>query len=478
VKIQTIFRPFVQVDGSTTRRFGGTGLGLTISAQLVALMGGRIWVESEPGKGSKFHFEVRLGVQPKRAQKSDASVLTLKNVPILVVEESLTVRRILEEVLELQWRMKPVIVASAPLGLAAAKHAREQGKPFSIVLVSRTIDGDAFELCHAIKGEGHSAAALVLTGGLGERESATVRKSHGIAAYISKPIQQSELLDTIVNALAPRAGEQAPKAPASRRKPSRRLRILLAEDNVVNQTLAVHLLSRWGHSVVVAADGRKAVAAFDRETFDVILMDVQMPDMDGFEATAAIRERERKGERRTPIIALTAHAMKGDREKCLAAGMDGYVSKPVDPDELFLALEREAQGAPALVSPIVETPVVATAPAVDLASALARVEGDRELLGELAQMFLASLPESLEAIRSALASGDLVQASKAAHALKGAAANVSAGEVASAALEIEKAGKAGDAPAAGAGFERLGREVERARPVLEPLASAAGAAVV
>ncbi len=472
-KIQTIFQPFVQVDGSTTRRFGGTGLGLAISSQLVGLMGGRIWVESEVGRGSQFRFEVRLGVQPKRVHKSDTNVLTLRNIPILVVEESLNVRRILEEVLDLQWRMKPTIVASAELGLDAARHAHEAGRPYPIVLLSRSAGADGFDLAHKVKSFGHGSSAIVLTGGLGERESTNVRRSHGIAASISKPIQQSELLDTIVNALAPRAAELAAKPVQERRRTQRGLRVLLAEDNAVNQRLAVHLLQKWGHSVVVAPDGKKAVEAFKAEPFDVVLMDIQMPEMDGFEATAAIRDMEKKGEHRTPVIALTAHAMKGDREKCLAAGMDGYVSKPIDQDELFLVLEREVRGAPGDVAAPVAPVAEPEAQAVDVESALARVEGDREFLAELVRLFLSTLPESREKLSEALAKGDTAAAAKAAHALKGAAANVSAGPTAQAALEVEKAARSGDAGAARAAFARLERELTRVVPALEPLAAVA-----
>ncbi len=326
---QQIFGAFEQADTSTTRKYGGTGLGLAISAQLAALMGGRIWVESEPGKGSVFHFTACFGLgAPPAAPRVDIS---LRGLPVLIVDDNETHRRILEETLT-NWRMKPISVESATAALTEMQRAAAGGTPFPLVLLDAMMpEMDGYALARQIKAQPELARAAVMMLSAadlsGDRAS---RQALGLTASLVKPIKQSDLLDTIMNALGTTAlglDKGSGAFAGGEFSALRPLRLLLAEDNLVNQRLAVRLLEKRGHAVVVAANGQETLDRLASEPFDAVLMDVQMPVMDGFEATAAIRAREAVTHVHLPIIAMTAHAMTGDRERCLASGMDGYVSK-------------------------------------------------------------------------------------------------------------------------------------------------------
>ncbi|MFH0959801.1 MAG: response regulator, partial [Pseudomonadota bacterium] len=345
-KQEKIFNAFEQADGSTSRVYGGTGLGLSITVRLVEMMRGRIWVESEMGKGSVFHFMVRLSLSTEPPSKRiPLDVSSLKGVNVLVVDDNATNRRILEESLR-AWGMKTTSVDGGNAALEEMKKGEISGNPFTIVLVDYMMpEMDGFTLAEKIKADpGIANATMIMLTSAGHRGDAARCLKLGISAYLLKPINQKQLLETICGSLQKSDVTQTRPALLTRhsiRESKRSLNILLAEDNLINQKLAVSLIQKMGHKVSIAQNGIQAIEAIETEKFDIILMDVQMPEMDGLEATQAIRERESlTGRPRIPIIAMTAYAMAGDRDRCLEAGMDGYVSKPINAQQLFEAIEN------------------------------------------------------------------------------------------------------------------------------------------
>jgi signal transduction histidine kinase/CheY-like chemotaxis protein len=343
----SIFQPFTQVDASTTRRFGGTGLGLTISRRLASMMGGRIWLDSEPGKGSQFHFTGFFGVteQPQSALQVSYAPPMLHETRVLIVDDNSTNRRILQGAMS-RWRMRATAVKSAKAAIAALEEAADARDAYQLLLVDRNMpEMDGLTMIEHIRQRPDlPAPVIMMLTSAGQRDDAQRCRSLGVESYIVKPIRLNELREALVRILAPAASVAkdlhlkgaSPQIPAGHEP----LDILLAEDNAVNQMVVTRMLNKRGHKVTVVDNGRQAVDAVAAGAFDMVFMDVQMPELDGLEATQVIRKGEAGTARRIPIVALTAHAMKSDRDRCLAAGMDGYLTKPIIAKDLDAVLTR------------------------------------------------------------------------------------------------------------------------------------------
>ena len=332
-----IFEEFSQGDSSTTRRYGGTGLGLAISARIVELMGGKIVVDSEPGRGSTFRFSVQFELQQPEMEAPSVHWQTLTDLPVLIVDDNATNRRILEEVFT-NWHMRPVAAESGAAALKIMEESVRADRPFAVVLLDGHMPGmDGFAVAELIsRDQRYAGAKLVMLTSAGQPEDVAHSRKSGISGYLTKPIKQSELFDLIISAIGQPAAER-PRTLRRSKRPRRArhtLHVLLAEDNQVNQLLATRVFEKLGHQVTIVPNGREALSAVQAGKFDLVAMDVQMPEMDGLDATTAIRAWEKSSGTHTPIMAMTAHAMKGDRERCLAAGMDGYISKPIRIEEL------------------------------------------------------------------------------------------------------------------------------------------------
>jgi two-component system sensor histidine kinase/response regulator len=457
----TIFHAFSQADSSTTRRFGGTGLGLAIASQLVGLMGGRIWYESTVGKGTTFHFTARFDLPENRGSPAELKQSRmLEGLPVLVADKSPTNRRILSEMLS-QWKIRPSTVGGGLQALAEMERAAAVGSAFPLVILDARMPGlDGLALAGRIRRSPQLAKTgiILLTTADRPLDYAASRKL-GIHCRLRKPVKRSELFACVVNLVSPHTDEAAHAQPAS--GAPRPLRLLLVEDNAVNRKAAVRLLEKRGHKVVAATDGAEALAKLDRSggrKFDAVLMDVQMPGMGGFEATAAIRARERTTGAHIPIVAMTANAAKDDLESCLRAGMDAYLGKPIRSADLYRVVESmgsspsSAQGARAAAG---------AGGGLNENALMAHVGGDEQLLRELVALFLEDLPEQLAAVRKAVRRQDARALSSAAHALKGALSHFAARDTFESALRLERMGRSGDLDEAEEAFARLKDEVRQ-----------------
>jgi two-component system sensor histidine kinase/response regulator len=451
-KQRLIFEPYDQGDPSVSRRYGGTGLGLAVSAQLVRLMDGRIGVRSRPGEGSAFGFTARFGRAPDAAGES-LPMSHWAGRRVLVVDDSTAARRILGELLE-RARMIPQTVA----GAAEARQAfQSEPLPEAVLVDSDMPETDGFAFIAWLRGQTTFAGPVIMMLTFPHLKRKSECAALGVSAALVKPCGFRDLVRAFTRAAEGRleaAAENAatPVAPAQGRRP---LRILVAEDIPFNQKFILRLLERWGHAVVLTMDGRQAVDAFAKGGFDVILMDVQMPEMDGLEAAAAIRELEADHGGRVPIIAMTAHAIKGDRERCLAAGMDDYVSKPIDADMLKQIIDRRvADRVPAKV----EAAFIAPAGTAELLKAF---DNDWSFLTEVVEVFFSDYPLQIETLRRSAGSGEAAAFRRAAHSLKGMLRNFQAETAAAKAFELEKMGQAGDLADTEQLIDALGQDLKQ-----------------
>jgi PAS domain S-box-containing protein len=436
-KQAAIFDAFMQADTATTRRFGGTGLGLAIASQLTALMDGYIWVDSDTGKGSTFNVRVRLAIgQTAPAAVTVCDSISLAGRAVLVVDDNATNRWILRSMLS-NWGMRATVVEGAGQALLALREARSAGTPFDLVLLDYQMPGmDGFQLAEKIKCTPDLAATMIMMlSSVNHGKDAARCSGSGVSAWLTKPIRQAVLKQSMLKVLAGAGVGEAPSRPRSGSTTGRSsgapARVLLAEDNAVNRRLVVAILEKHGHTVQSVDDGRKAIEAAAAGAYDVILMDLQMPEVDGFAATAAIRKAEAGGNRHVPIVALTAHALKGDREACLAAGMDAYLSKPLRAPDLLATIEQ-LRPAPARA---IER--VSPAGVVDPDEVLARVDGDRALLKELVDILRNEAPQMIGGIKACLAKGDAPGVARWAHTLRGAVSCLGHGPAVDAAQKME-----------------------------------------
>jgi two-component system, sensor histidine kinase and response regulator len=450
---RSIFSPFAQADSSTTRKYGGTGLGLTICARMAAMMGGEIWLESEVGRGTQFHFTARFRVSSKAAESEIMVPLeTLNGLRILVVDDNKTNRRILQGMLT-HWGALTTCCESAEQALSELESGYNEGQAYQLVLTDMHMPlVDGYGLVEEIRhSPGISPVTVIMLTSAGHPGDVERCRALRIQSYLFKPVRKRELLAAILRALGhPQAASPlSSDLPTAQAAQPEGLHILLAEDNRTNQTVATRMLKKMGHSAVVAGTGNEALLLLTTHRFDLVLMDIQMPEMDGLMTTMKIRERERGTRLHMPIIAMTAHAMKGDRERCIEAGMDGYVSKPISGPELKQAIADalHQRGGTGFAGSLTDQKEKAAPPASiawDMNKTLERLGGDQELFREVIEIFLDDLPKHMATLRRAIADGDAEGIERTAHTLKGELGYLGILEISQRARDMESFGQKSD----------------------------------
>ncbi len=496
-KLKRIFEPFSQADHSVTRRFGGTGLGLSISSQLIEMMGGKLAVDSEVGRGSTFHFAAKFGLRQHQAVAVTPGEQSLENLPVLVVDDNATSRYILDVMLT-NWHMKPRLVDGGRAALEELERAQKHGNSFKLMLLDVIMpEMDGFQLAEEMKQRGMmNDTHIIMLSSSTQKGNADKCRAFGIYTYLKKPIIQSELFNAIIETLNANPVVEQNKAhqvTTNETKFSRPLRLLLVEDNPVNQMFAVAILEKKGHNVRIAINGQEALDILEKEQFDAVLMDIQMPVLDGLEATRRIRIREKESGKHIPIIAMTAHAMQRDKEECFEVGMDHYISKPIRTEHLFEMLdgiapsvEVSAEPQPASVgaAPMLrfDQPTPAATPVAtslvedklifDRAEALEQCLGSVEMLTQLARVFSQNADQMMAAINDAITAHDAKALHRSAHTFKGAVGNLAAKKGYDAALRLEQMGRNNDMTGAQEAFEQLQQILNLLRSSLQEFESA------
>jgi two-component system, sensor histidine kinase and response regulator len=474
-KRDAVFMPFEQVDGSRARKYGGTGLGLAICSKLVELIGGRIWFEDNPKGGTTFHATARFGIPAGTAAEEDpVQQVALSGTKVLIVDDNASSRAALEECLK-AWGMEASTVADSQRALALLGDGSTAERPFAVALIDAQMpDRDGFSLVNEIKrvAPDRVKAFVMLLGSVNRAADGVCCDEVGAAAYLVKPIDHSELFDTLIALLCGEESNGSVMTAEATAQPQYRvtgLKILLAEDSPFNQKLALGVLGKRGHHVTVAQTGHEAVSQAANNEFDLIFMDIQMPEMDGLEATRRIRAHEQGRGRRTPIIAMTAQAMKGMRERCLSVGMDDYLVKPVRARELYDKIESLFAKRP--VAPVAPEPVPASGNAIDWAAAMLVVAGDRQLLQEVIEAFLEECPGLMEQARIAVAAGDANQIRRTGHTLKGVMRTLGLETAALLAAELEEMGRSANLQSAATAVARLESRIDEIVPEAKAFAT-------
>jgi CheY-like chemotaxis protein len=458
-KQRRIFTAYDQGDTSISRRFGGTGLGLAVSAQLVNLMGGSINVKSRPGEGSRFRFTARFKRQLGEALPDAAAAQTdLSDVNVMVVDDNASHRKILKELLK-EWQMRPLLVSDAAAAQNMLTQAVSDGDPIKLMLIDSDMpDSDGFTLADWKMRQEMTETKVIMMLTFPHLKRKEELKGLGITAGVVKPVGPAELYRAILNALEieklpTKAADNAPEYAS--RIPSHSLKLLVAEDTPFNQKFIMRLLERWKHQATLVENGRQVLDTLQNETFDLILMDVQMPEMDGLEATKVVREHELTTGAHIPIIAMTAHAVKGDRERCLEAGMDEYISKPIDSDKLFDIIETLFRGRDTQVIPNASEEKSIDFDGFDKELLLKAFDHDWDFLKEVVDVFYSDYPRMLNDLQQAYKDRDASTLMRTAHSLKGMLRNFQADAGAEVAYEIEKNGKREEFKGVGKNIETL-----------------------